>query len=205
MFKLPQRSIFLNDLDQLSCKEIIASLKSLKNQEDTALLENELGNRILYPSALPVSQRDLNLDLAVLKEVLKKDGKRFYEPKQRKIFIPEDFTNRFPNLLALTFVFAQAFKPRGITSLLLETANIGSKNLGSLIKPDQSEAGGEIGFWVNGKKYQIKQHSLTQIPAFGNFVAIKFSSKKTKLLGQADFTTQVGGGAVGIIFDNSDE
>src|SRR5688572_29560259 len=66
-------------------------------------LENFLANKILYPQSIPVTEVDLAIEIAILREIVKR--KSHFDPKLNQIFIPETFLSRFPNLSQLVWVY----------------------------------------------------------------------------------------------------
>lgn len=165
------------------------------------ILANKLGNRILYPQALPLSSQDQVFDLCLLREALKLQPQNYCNQNLKRIFIAEELMKMFPNLKDLSLAFVDVFCPFGLTSFVTRYEHLGFKNLGTLIRPEISSASGSISLSVAGKKYQIKIGSLVMIPAAGKKVDIKFESNSARLLGRNLLITEVGGGEVGLIID----
>lgn len=189
---------FSANLEELSIENIALWLQ---NQKNITLLENELGNKILYPQTVPTTNWSLTFDLVVLREVLRKNPKPYYNKNLSKIFIPEYFLERFPNIQQLTWAFIDVFNPVGLTTILLQTANLGTKSLGTLIKPEVNIPKTEVFVWVEGKRYLVKSGSLAMIPTKNNKVDIKFESAGNKFLSNSQMVSEVAGGLAGIIID----
>jgi len=68
MPRLPGLFDSFDNLDQISPEAIAAWLKPAP---ELALLENYLANKIFYPQALPVTERDMRIDLSILREAIK--------------------------------------------------------------------------------------------------------------------------------------
>lgn len=173
----------------------------LRRRENPRILKNELGNRILYPQAVPETHEGLMFDLAVLEEGLKLKPRKFYNPTFCKIYIPEIFLSRIPDLQKLVGAFIDAFKPVGITSILVKPENLPPRSFGTLIKPHLLANEGAVYLWVAGKKYQVEIGSLVSIPAGGKRVDLKFESTAATLLGKDSLSTEVSGGGIGVIVD----
>lgn len=166
------------------------------------ILENRLGNKVLYPQTIPVSSEEFLFDLVLLKEALKLHSADYYNQNLRKVFIPEGLLERFPNLQKLAWVFVDAFKPPDICAILLRSQALGIKNLGTFIKVEVVRKEDEIGVWVDGKKYKIKAGCLATLPASGNKMDIRFESPSAKLLGKHEIVTEVSGGELGLMIDS---
>jgi len=164
----------------------------LGGKADAKLLENRLGNRILYPSAIPCSAEDINFDLVILREAVKTQPQDFINQNLRLIYIPEEFGQFFPDLRTLAVAFVDALKPRGITSIVLKSATLGLKNLGSVIKPEVISPSGTILIRIHDQKYEVAESGK---------VDINFQSRAAKLLGKDNATLEVAGGKLGLLVD----
>ncbi|MCR4306210.1 MAG: hypothetical protein NUV73_03955, partial [Candidatus Daviesbacteria bacterium] len=105
-----------DNLDQISPEDIALWLKPVPSANR---LENYLANKILYPGALPLTEYDMQIDLAILREALKLNGPKAADKKTnsllgdnpflnitlRKILIPERFLNFVPDLQSLAISF----------------------------------------------------------------------------------------------------
>lgn len=172
-----------------------------KNPENPKILENQLGNRVLYPQAVPTTAAGMNFDLAILREALKIHSLEYYSSSLKKIYIPEFFLDRFPNLQDLVWAFIEAFLPIGITAIYLRNESVGAKNLGTLIRPESLEKEGWVNVELNSQKYQVKVGSLMVIPIPISKVDFKFASETANIAGKNKVTAIVCGGALGIIVD----
>src|SRR5687768_2390810 len=87
-----------DNLDQIEIESLITWLK---NPPSPVQLENYLANKILYPTSLPLTESDMKIDLAILREALKINGPKaeksnsnllgdnpFLNVTLRKIIIP---------------------------------------------------------------------------------------------------------------------
>lgn len=165
------------------------------------LLENQIGNKILYPQTVPVTAKELTLELAILKEAIRLAPDSYYNPNLKKIFIPEQFLVSFPSPVLLAGVFIDVFLPRDITYICIKSDKGLIGCLGSVIRPELVTKGGVINFNVLGKSYKLKIGGSYHLPINQSRADIKFESPNAKLLGEHDLSTEVFGGEVGIIVD----
>src|SRR5687767_12024497 len=97
------------NLDQIEAENLLPWLKAPPNPVQ---LENYLANKILYPQTLPLSEVDMKIDLAILREALKINGPKIGEKSNamlgdnpflnvalRKIIIPEKFLIFCPDII----------------------------------------------------------------------------------------------------------
>lgn len=169
--------------------------------EHLKLLENQLGNLILYPQIIPVTEQEIEFELSVLKATLKKYSQDYYNINFRKLIIPEAFLIRFPDLQKLISIFIDVLKPGGLTAVFIKSIQMGVKNFGLIIRPEIINKNGKINILVNGKKYEIKIGSMTTLPEHNKKVDIQFESNDAKLEGKNILTTEAVGGQLGVIID----
>lgn len=118
------------DLDKIPVTDIVRWLKSTK---DTSAVENAVANRILYPQTIPTTQIDLEIDFAVLKEVLIRNPELLLDKKNNRIIIPENYEARFHPLTKLITLICETNKfPPQVINIYAEK---GSRLLGSVIAP----------------------------------------------------------------------
>lgn len=189
---------FFPQLETLSIDNIMLWLGS---HGDATLLENRLGNRILYPQTIPISVSDLVFDFALLREALKLEPQKYYSQNLKRIYIPQLFLDRFPDMSKLIWAFVDTFKPPGLTAIVEKIDDVGTKNLGTYIKPEVINKEGWIYLWIGAKKYQVKVGSLMIIPAPSNRVDIKLESASVLFLGKKELSSEVFGGQFGLMID----
>ena len=196
---MPKFTGFFNYFTELEKLEIqdIALYAQFKN--DPKILENRVGNLILYPHIIPVSTEDLTFNLGLLKAALKVSGQKLYSKNFKRIYIPQNLLEFFPDLSKLIVPFVDILNPSGITTILCKSA-MGGKNLGTVIKPE-TLANGTVDIFIQRKRYQIKTGSFMVIPADGERVDIKFESNTSKLEKQNILITEVAGGRLGLVVD----
>lgn len=207
-----------DNLDQISPEAIASWLKPIPQLN---LLENYLANKILYPQALPLTERDMQIDLGILREALKmnvpKPGSQkvnallgdnpFLNITLRKILIPVRFLNSVPNLMSLTRVFIDAlllnrerkdFFQDLWTIVLIDDID---EVVGSILLPQFESSGGVMNLKLPSKNYEIRQGNLMLIPCPQDRCEIAYKLQKGKLLGRQENAFEVYGGKLGLVID----
>lgn len=119
------------ELDKVSSLNL---LQWLNIKQDTHALSNILGNRILYPQTIALSESELEVDFAILREAVKQRPMLFYEPQLNRLLIPELFMQRFPPLAKLAGAIIEAISPKGVIQIYSKDKK-GLTLVGSLISP----------------------------------------------------------------------
>lgn len=168
---------------------------------DSKLVENYLGNRILYPSFVPTSEREELLDLAILREALRLTPKNYYDPNLSRIYLPKQFIDYFSDLTKLAWAFIDIFVTNPITTIIIK-GNV-AKNAGTVLKPKVSSPKASITVTIRNqnKKYTINTSGLTIIPVNLPRVDIQFTATFATLSGQSSIELEVAGGILGLIID----
>lgn len=207
-----------DNLDAISAETIASWLKPVPL---LVQLEDYLANRILYPQALPQTQFDMQIDLAILREVLKINSPRsslsktnallgdspFLNITLRKLLIPAEFLNFAPDLVGLTHAFIDAlllgrkkadwFEDLWTIVLTDDTDEVA----GSVILPQFDQGGGVMELVLSGQSYKIKQGSLTVIPCPKDRCEIAYKLQNGKVLGREENAVEVYGGKLGLMID----
>lgn len=210
-----------DNLDQLSVEAVASWLRS---PPQLTQLENYLANRILYPQVLPLTEYDMQVDLAILREALRtnnpKPGLRkmnallgdnpFINYTLRKILIPSRFLNFVPNLMTLAGVFIDAlllnrekgdwFQDLWTIVLTGDTDEI----VGSILLPQFDNNGGTIDLKVLSKNYEVRFGNFLIIPCLKNRCEIAYKFRSGKILGKSESAIEVYGGRLGLVIDGRD-
>lgn len=173
----------------------------LKDQGSRQLLENVMGNIILYPQVIPTTEKEMLLEKALLKEALKLQPQTYYNPRLNKLFIDEALLERFPDTFGVMEAFVDALQPRGLVSLVLRSENIGSRNAGTLLRPQILKPEGEVNIWVGDQRHDIKIGSLKMISCSFNHLTIRFESEVAKIMDHHKMVAEVAGGKLGVVVD----
>lgn len=220
MVKLSGLFDSFDNLDQITPEAISSWLKSTLQ---TSKLENYLANRILYPQALPLTETDMQIDLAVLREALKMyvpqrekannilGGNPFLNRTLRKILIPARFLEYAPDLKSLVWAFIDALILsrnrqdfyQDIWTIVL-TGDF-DEIVGSVILPQFDSSSGKMELSVLGKNYKILPGGLTVIPCPKERCQITYSCLKGKVFGKQSSAIEIYGGRLGLIIDGRRE
>lgn len=206
-----------DNLDQISLEGIASWLKPVPQLHQ---LENYLANRILYPQTLPQTEVDMQIDLAILREVLKMNGPKADAPNRnallgdapflnvtlRKLLIPSEFLNFVPDLVSLTYAFIDGLllgrKKKDWFEDLWTIVLTGDADeaVGSIILP-QFRNTGIMRLRVLNKNYEIRQGGLMVIPCLQDRCEIAYKLQNGSVLGKSESAVEVCGGKLGVMID----
>jgi hypothetical protein len=161
----------------------------LKFRVEVHTLENFIGNRVLYPQSIPTTKAEMEIDLAILREVVRLNSSFFYDPVRTRLVIPQDFINRFLDLTDLVWVFVDALPLKQLTKVFVKDWS-GNHLIGSILKlTPQSQA--DLAVVLDNKSYKLNVGSLTALPFL----------KKEGLLTVNSHPLAVSGGEAGVFVD----
>ncbi len=183
-----------DNLDKIPTADIAGWLNP---RPDIKFLDNYVANRIFYPQITPISQTELDIDLAILREALKRNP-IYFKKAQKKILIPEEFISRLPDLNKLAWAFIDAYIPKEQIVFTLIGSG-GDEVLGTYLRAEFPAERDYIDLEVQDKHFRIKP-GLTFIPC-QNHCHINFKSGNAKILGKNELTIEVFGGRLGLAID----
>lgn len=163
----------------------------LKIKQEAHILQNFIGNRILYPQVVPLTATEMAMDTALLTEAIKLDKSSFLDEEAKKIFIPKTFYGRFPNLSQLALIFTQALDQVGVWTINLKSPEE-EVMLGTLIAPSVLTSDGPMKVVINGKEYQAALGQISIYPNQDHHLEVIVDSLDQVL---------VSGGDVGLLVD----
>lgn len=206
-----------DNLDKIQPQDIASWL----NPPPPAIyLENYLANKLLYPQTLPLSNQDLKIELAILKEALKINSPQpnkeinpflgespFINLNLKKILIPSHFLNFVPDLTTIVLVFIDGLllgrknedRYEDIWTILV-TGDL-DEVVGSVILPRFEKQSGELQAELLGKSYIINAGTLSVVPCIKQKCQVLLKSKQAKILGKNDLLIEVYGGRLGVVVD----
>lgn len=209
-----------DSFDNLDIIDIDSLAAWLKNPPALIQLENYLANKILYPRTLPLTDFDMKIDLAILREALKSHGPTigtrggpllgdnpFLNITLRKLIIPQRFLFYVPDLTMLTWAFVdgllfQRRKEDWFEDLwTVEVADDTDEIVGSILLPQFKDDKDFMELNLLGKNYKIKVGSLTIIPCLKDRCEIAYKFGDGKFLGKKISAVQVYGGRLGLMID----
>lgn len=176
------------DLEELNVEGINYWLKV---KENPFYLENYIGNRILYSQAIPVSLRDLEIDLAILREYLRGHPEIVYNAKTKKMFIQEELEMRFPPLQKLIGAVLDVLILEGTTPIIIHRIDGVVEVVGTIIShTPQKEGFTDVN--INGQILKLETETVTILPNKEQHVVVQIGDEPT---------FNVSGGTLGVVVD----
>lgn len=200
-----------DNLDAIEIESLIAWLKEASVQVSPVQLENYLANKILYPSTLPLTDPDMKIELAILREALKLRDNAFLNVTLRKIIIPAKFLQFVPDLTTLAWVFVDALLMQRNTKDFFEdlwTVVLGGdidEIIGSILLPQFKDSSDKMELSLLGKNYKIKPGNLYFVPCSKERCEIAYKFDYGKILGKTVNAVEVYGGKLGILIDGREK
>ncbi len=165
-------------------------------------LENQLGNLLIYPQSVAVSEEDQKMEYILMKLAIKLNSLRYYQKNVQKIFIPGNCFTRFPNIGELVMLFVEVLDPKGVVTIVEMENSLGGRNVGTLIRPEKVAKNGSVKIDIANKEYEVKEGEVKRFLSFPTMVDIRFDCTRGVLIqNQNFFEREVYGGQVGIIVD----
>jgi hypothetical protein len=183
--------IFSNfaDLDNLTAQELYPWLRA---KEQAFYLENFIGNRILYPQTIPSNLSDAEIDLAILREFIKKNPIVVYSDKLKKMIIPEDLIVRFPPLQKLLSALLDVLTLEEVTQVLLKRYDSSTEVAGTVIRIFYQEGESFSDVNINGQILKLEFESTTILPNKDPHIVVQIDSQPA---------LNVAGGSLGLVID----
>lgn len=211
-----------DNLDAISAEAIASWLRPVPQLKQ---LENYLANKILYPQALPLTEFDMKIDLAILREALKMSkalasaspkndllgDSPFLNITLRKVLIPVRFLNSVPNLASLVWVFIDALLlNRQKTDFFQDLWTIVLTDdfdeiVGSVLLPQFEGRSGTMNLRLLSKDYKIRSGNLVVIPCPKDRCEIAYKLQNGSCLGKVESAVEVYGGKLGLVVDGRGE
>ncbi len=158
-------------------------------------LENFIAQRIIYPQTIPQALDEMEIDLGILREVIKANSDLFYNPSKGSLIVPLEFESRFPDLKKLIWAFCDSLSFGEVTKVYSRTIS-GNKLIGSVLTISDLETRDNnlvIAFPGGAKKeYKIPTGSLTTLPLEQKSATLTLNSKEV---------LEVFGGRLGMLLD----
>lgn len=210
---------FFSSFDNLDLLDVNQIIPWLKNPPPLVQLENYIANKLLYPQSLPLTKMDMQIEMAILREILKvnapkfgKDGSLlgnnpFLNLTLRKIMIPENFLKYVPDLASLTWAFVDGLllnrKKEDYFEDLWTVVVVDDIDevVGSVILPAFESGQDQLELNLSGQTYKIKAGSLSIVACPKDRCEISYKLQKGKLLGKKESALEVYGGKLGIMID----
>ncbi|MFA5933400.1 MAG: hypothetical protein WCV81_04025 [Microgenomates group bacterium] len=173
----------------------------LGQNEVPIILENRIGNRMLYPQVIPQTPSDMDFDFAIIRKVIEANQTKFYNKNLKRIDIPEEFLQHFLDIKKLVIAFIDALILPGITTFWIKSVSFAPRNLGTLIRPENLKKGDTITIGIGDKQYPISVGSLVVIPISKSRADMTFTSATATLIGKKILSIEIVTGQFGLIVD----
>ena len=218
---MPKLSGLFDSFDNIDAIDINSLITWFKKAPPSpVVLEDYLANKILYPSSVPLTNIDMETDLAILREALRINGPKlgptegpllgdnpFLNITLRKIIIPERFLQIVPDLVSLAWAFVDGLllnrkKQDSFEDLwTVVVSGDGDEIVGSVLLPEFVSLAENMNLDLFGKDYQIKAGSLTRVPCLKSRCELSYKLTGGQILGKSSSAVEVYGGRLGLIID----
>lgn len=159
-------------LDQIPTSDINRWLKS---ELETHQLENFIGNRILYPQTLPITKQEMEIDLAIFREALRRQPEILFDKNGKKIVIPEEVENRFGSIETLLRSCIEAVSP-GETRFVYTKKLTGNKLIGSIVSPQNFSNELIVTVTINDQVLGLRGGQIILLPFRDTHLLIKIGN-----------------------------
>ncbi len=177
----------LKDLEKIPPENIYRWL--VKPQIDQKRIADFVGNRIYYPQTVSLDEKEMEIDLAILKESLKFNKDLFISAgvAGESIFIPDNFIKRFFPLNQLIKAFLDGLKLENVTQIMIEQE--GKKVIvGSVYTQSSKET---LEATLDNTQITLKANSINFFPL----------NTKQSILSIGDKKITIFGGSLGLVTD----
>lgn len=175
-------------IDQIPQSDI---LKWLPHALQEHTLENFIGNRIIYPQTVPTTKLELEIEMAIFREAVKRQPDVFYDANKKRISIPEEFELRFGTSENLVRCLVESLSFLGVTSIYIKR-QLGTDLVGSIVSLNNLTPTAVVNVSINNQVMGIKNWQANFLPFRDKHLIVKFA-------GSADLVAS--GGPLGLIID----
>jgi hypothetical protein len=175
-------------IDQIPSSDI---LKWIQNKVETHNLENFIANRIIYPQTVPTTKLELEIDMAIFREAVKRQTDVFYSLSKKRILIPEQFETRFANTENLVKCLVQALSLDGVTQIYFKR-EISNDLIGSVVSLSVLPQVPVINVSINNQVLGVKNWHVNILPFRDKHLIVKIE-------GFPEYVAS--GGSLGLILD----
>lgn len=212
-------SSFFDAFDNLDQIPLDLISRWIKPKINPLQLENYIANKILFPQTMPISEYEMQIDLAILREALRINGPKldskdallgnnaFLNINLRKILIPDKFLKFVPNLQTLVIAFLDGlllgkdkedFYEDLWTIVLTDDVD---EVIGSAILPRINNKDAQVEVNINNQNFRIKAGTLMIIPCTLERCPISYKLKGAQALGKNEGSLEIYGGRLGVVVD----
>lgn len=183
------------DIETISANDIA---QWIRTPSQTTSVEDSLGNRILYPQTIAFKVEDLEMDFAILRELIGRHPEAFFNPLTKKIIIGEEYVTRFPPLTRLVTTLVEMLNPQGVIQAIVKSP---SKmiQVATVIAPYQKAAVVNTG--VLQTNINVMVNNKNMVLASGTITILPFKERHLKVKIGAENEILVAGGSLGLVLD----
>lgn len=176
----------------------------ISKKYDPKLLENILGNKLLYPQTVPIDIDQLDFDFGLLRELIRLNPKAFSQkPNWKEVTIPAELVPYFPDFAKLALSFIDVLPLKDISTFYIQDL---PKNhrvcLVSVLRPTPNQNFGSISLEIEGNKFQVNIGSVSKLTVPAKVVSVNFESKSATLFNKETISIEVESGQLGIMIDS---
>ena len=203
-------SAFFDSFDNLDQIPLELISRWIKPKIKDAQLENYIANKILYPQTLPMSEYEMQIDLAILREALRINGPKegdnkdtllgnnaFLNINLRKIIIPDKFLRYAPNLQTLVWIFLDGLLIDKVRDDFYEDlwtvilSDDVDEVVGSVTLPRIESKDAQIEVNIGNQSFKIKAGTLMIIPCEAQRCPISYKLRGAQALGKDEGSLEV--------------
>lgn len=165
--------------------------KWIKFQIEKIFLENHIANRLLYPQAVALTKQDMQIDLAILREAIRKNPQPIYDKFGNKIIIDQKLIDRFASLKRLLMAIMDVLPIKNLTTISIKNNTLTSV-VGSIVVPQTVFATKLVPIWLDEQQFNLRVGFLSLLSSVKKKI-------KVKLDGGEEFLAY--GGELGVAID----
>lgn len=175
-------------LDQIPVADLT---KWLPAKIEVHALENYIANKIIYPQTLPLNQMEMNIDLALLREAIKRQPEIVLSSDGQKLNLPSNYQYRFGSFEVLIRALVEALNPKGVVQIFIESLSK-PQLVGSLVVPNSVPKEEIVSVSVNDQVLGLKRGNVAILPFKDPHLIIKIENSPEML---------AMGGNIGLVID----
>lgn len=175
-------------LDQIPVSDLT---KWLPSKIELHALENYIANKIIYPQTLPLNQMEMNIDLALLREAVKRQPEIVFTKDSQRLNLPINYQYRFGSFEVLIKALVEALCPKGVVQIFIESSSK-PQLVGSLVVPSSIPKEEIVSVSVNNQVLGLKRGNIALLPFKDPHLIVKIENSPEVL---------AMGGNVGLVID----
>ena len=175
-------------LDQIPISDLT---KWLPSKIEVHALENYIANKIIYPQTLPLNQLEMSIDLALLREAIKRQPEIVLSSDNQRLNLPSNYQYRFGSFDTLIKALIEALNPRGVIQIFIESS-LKPQLVGSLVVPNSVPKEEIVSVSVNGQVLGLKRGNIAILPFKDPHLIVKIENSPEVL---------AMGGNIGLVID----